>query len=136
MRNLVAKIVALVSLFTLTAVSSAQQAGAPLSKQAQAVKRKADQLQPRAPISVVRVHADEEFGEFVSSAAEGFTFYDIDRKGDVTLRYTEVRKIKDGYGGYNSVRGRHTDRTKGLIAAVVILGALGGLLIAVATAKD
>ena len=136
MRYGVAKVVALVLVFALTVASSAQQAGSPLSKQAGAVKRKADHLAPHAPISVVRINAGEEFGDFISNDAESFTFYDIDRKTEVTLRYAAVRKIKDGYGGYNSVRGRHTDRTKALIATVVVLGVIGGLLAAVATAKN
>ena len=86
----------------------------PLSKEVAAVKRKADTLTPDAPISVIPIHAEEEYGNFVSSNAEEFTFYDVDRKAEVTLKYAEVRKIKDGYGGYNSIRGRHTDRTRAI----------------------
>lgn len=123
----------LISLLTLT--SSAQQA-APLSKKAAAVKRKTDTLTPHAPISIIPIDAKEEYGNFVSSNAEGFTFYDVDRKTEITLKYSDVRKIKDGYGRYNSIRGRHTDRTKGIIVAVVVIGVLGALIGAVAAAKD
>ena len=123
----------LIWLVTLT--SSAQQA-APLSKQAAAIKRKADTLTPRAPISVIPIHAEEEYGNFVSGNAEGFTFYDVDRKTEVTLKYADVRKIKDGYGGYNSIRGRHTDRTKAIIVVVAVTVALGALIGAVAAAKN
>src|SRR5258708_6090145 len=84
----------LISLLTLT--SSAQQA-APLSKKTAAVKRKVDTLTPHAPISVIPIHAEEEYGNFVSGNAEGFTFYDVDRKTEVTLKYADVQKIKDGY---------------------------------------
>ena len=126
-------VVLLVSILALT--SSAQQA-APLSKKAAAVKRKADTLTPHAPISVIPSHAEEEYGNFVSSDAVGFTFYDVDRKTEVTLKYADVRKIKDGYGGYNSIRGRHTDRTRAIIVVVAVIGALGAVIGAVAAAKD
>jgi hypothetical protein len=135
MRGCVGKAIAL-GLVVALAVSSSAQATSPNPEWAATVKRKADGLAPRAPISVVRVHAEEEYGTFLRNDAERFTFYDIDRKVETTLQYVEVRKIKDGYGGYNSPRGRHTDRTKAAIVVVVVLGALGGLLAAVATARN
>jgi hypothetical protein len=122
-------------LFTLTLTSVAQQTSAPTNAEA-AIKRKADSLAPGAHISVVRVHAQEEFGDFVFNDQQGFTFHDIDLKTDVTLKYSDVRKIKDGYGGYNSVQGRHTDRTKGLIVGAILIGTLVALIGTVAAAKD
>lgn len=123
----------LISCLALT--TSAQQA-APISKKAAAIKRKANSLSLHSPISVVPVHSEEEYGNFLSSDAEKFTFYDVDRKTEVTFKYEEVRKIKNGYGGYNSVRGRHTDRTKAIIVVVAVAGALGGLIAAAASAKN
>ncbi len=134
MQDFARLLLVLLLVFTLAVQSAGAQA--PLSKNAERASRKAGSLARNAPISVVRIHADEEFGTFVSRDAETFTFYDIDRKAEVTLRYVEVKKIKDGYGGYNHARGRHTDRTHGLIAACVVLGLIGGLLVAVAAAKD
>lgn len=96
------QIVPLLLIFIVAATSSAQQSPT-LSKRESAVKLKVDHLLPQAPISVLRFHADEEFGRFVSNDQVGLTFYDVDRKADVTLTYAEVKKIKDGYGGYNSV---------------------------------
>jgi hypothetical protein len=123
----------LISILALT--SSAQQIS-PLSTRAAAVKRKIDTLSLQSPISVVRVHAEEEFGNFKSSDQNGLTFYDVDRKANVTLSYAEVKKIKDGYGGYNSLRHKHTDRTKAMIVGIAVIGALGGLIAAVASAKN
>ena len=135
MERFLSRIVAVLLIWLVTLTSSAQQA-APLSKQAAAIKRKADTLTPRAPISVIPIHAEEEYGNFVSGNAEGFTFYDVDRKTEVTLRYADVRKIKDGYGGYNSVRGTHTDRTRATIVVVAVVVTLGALIGAVVAAKD
>ena len=119
----------------LTLTTSAQQTVA-LSKSAAAIKQRADTLKPQAKISVIPRSGSEEFGTFVSNNDEGFTFIDVDRNTTVTMRYEDVKKLKDGYGGYNSVQQRHTDRTKGLVVAVIAVGALGGLIAAVATAKD
>lgn len=111
-------------------------AACPLSKKEAAIKRKVNQLAPGAPISVVRIDSQEEFGRFVSGDQQGFTFYDVDRKAEITLNYAEVRKIKDGYGGYNSAQQRHTDRTKAILIMLVVAGALGGLIGAAAAAKN
>jgi len=89
-----------------------------------------------APISVIPLHGPEEFGVFLSRDQEGFTFRDIDSKIDVTMKYSEVRKLKNGYGGYNSIKGRHTDRTKAIVVTVAVLGALGVLIGAAAAAKN
>ena len=124
----------LIALIPLT--TTAQQASA-LSKQAAEIKRVADNLDPGSRISVIPFHGAERFGEFISSGSESFTFHDVDDKTDLTLKYSEVRKLKHGYGGYNSVSGKHTDRKRGIIVAAVIMGVVLGVLIgALATAKD
>lgn len=135
MERFLSRILAALLICLLALTSSAQQA-APLPKKAAAVKRKADTLTPHAPISVIPIHAEEEYGNFVSSAAEAFTFYDVDRKTEVTFKYADVRKIKDGYGGYNSIRERHTDHTKAIIVVVAVIVAIGALIGAVAAAKN
>lgn len=135
MKKLRSKFLAALLIPFVVTVSSAQQV-TPLSKKAAAVKRKADTLSLNSHISVIPVNGEEEYGNFVSRDAEKFTFYDVDRKTEVTLKYADVRKIKDGYGGYNSVRGRHTDRRKALIVALVVVGALGAVIGAAASAKN
>lgn len=118
------------------AVTANAQSGPHLSKKAEAIKHKADTLAANARISVIPLHGPEEFGVFLSRDQEGFTFRDIDSKIDVTMKYSEVRKLKNGYGGYNSIKGRHTDRTKAIVVTVAVLGALGVLIGAAAAAKN
>jgi len=121
-------------LLTLTVTSGAQQTPALTAAEA-AIKHKADTLAPGAHISVVRLQAPEEFGDFLSNDDQGFTFHDIDLNSNVTLKYADVRKIKDGYGGYNSFRGRHTDHTKALIVGAIVVGGLVGLIVLAAADK-
>jgi hypothetical protein len=135
MKRLSSKVLVALLIFILVLTSSAQQV-TPLTKQAASVKRKAETLALHAPISVIRIHAEEEFGKFLSSNQESFTFYDVDRKAEVTLQYADVKKIKDGYGICCTIQGKHADRTKDTIAIVAVAGLIGGLLIALVSAKD
>ncbi len=111
------------------------QQTAPLSKREIAVRHKAEHLKPGAHISVIRLHEPEEFGNFVSSEQQSFTFYDVDQKANVVLHYADVKKIKDGYGGYNSIHHRHVDPTKRLIGVIVGAGIIIGLIVAVAVSQ-
>ncbi len=134
MPSIVLRSIAALLALAVPLTSSGQQVSSTLSKNALAVKRKAEHLSPRAPVSVVRRGAAEEFGTFVSSNQEGFTFYDIDLKFNVTLPYEGVKKIKDGYGGMNFINHRHTDHTQAMIIITVTIGLL--LVLAVAAGKS
>jgi hypothetical protein len=121
--------------FTLVLTSGAQQM-TPLSKREAAIKHKTDSLAAGAHISVIRFHEDEAFGNFASNNQEGFTFHDVDLNADVTLKYAEVKKIKDGYGGFNFATQRHVDRTKNFVIVAIVVGALGAVIAAAAMAKN
>lgn len=129
------KLIALLLLWTTVVTGTAQQLPQ-LTKRAAAVKRKVESLSPDARISVIPLHGQEAYGRFVSSTPQDFTFLDVDRKMNATIGYEQVRKVKDGFGGYNPIRGRHTDRTKAVIALLVVAGLLGGVIAAAATAKN
>ncbi len=129
------KILAMFLISILPVTGVAQQVS-PLSKREAAIKHKVDQLAPHAKITVARKDADMEFGDFVSCDRQTFRFYDIDRRVEVTLQYADVRKIKNGYGGFNSVQQRHTDRTKAVLIVVAVVGALGVLIGAAASARN
>lgn len=124
---------ALICILTATAVNAQQPPL--LSKWANEVKAKVDQLSPRARISVIPVQGEEEFGTYISNDSSRFTFYDVDQKMDVTLKYEEVRKMKEGYGGYNHLRRRHTDHTKAIVVGVVLAGVLLALIVGAAHAN-
>lgn len=121
--------------FSIALGATAQQA-ASLSPHDASVKRRADGLKPQSRISVVLTGGGEEFGTFLSDDAVGISFFDVDRKAQVTLRYDEIRKIKSGYGGYNSVQAHHTDHTKAIVVTVVVIGVLGAVIGAAAAAKN
>lgn len=123
----------LVTLIVLCSLQngSAQQ-GSTLSTRELALKHKADGLAAQAHISVIPVRGEEVFGKFISNDEQAIRFYDVDRKIDVSFPYSEVLKIKNGYGGYNTISKRHTDRTVSRIFIAITVGALTALVIAVA----
>ena len=115
--------------FAASLSGAAQQ---PLPAKAERVRRQVETLQPQDRISVIPVQGEEEYGSFVSHTETEFTFHDVDRKSDVALRYDEVKKVKPGYGGYNSLRHRHVDRERQRLFIGIMAGALVGLVVAVA----
>lgn len=122
-------------ILALTATTSAQQVRPPLSKQEAATRDQADHLDPHAPITLLRHHAPTLYGNFINNDEDGIAFYDIDHHTDLKLPYAQVRKIKDGYGGYNSITHTHTNRTTNHIVIAVVAAALIALITAAATTK-
>lgn len=133
-RSIMIRFIAAYLVVCIAGTMSAQQAPV-LSKSAETIRRKVQKLVPHAPITVVLFHGKEAFGNFLANGTDSFTFHDVDRDTDVTVQYEDVRKLKNGYGGYG-LNGRHTDRTRNLIFAGVVLGVLGGLIAAAASASN
>jgi len=106
------------------ATSATGQQAQPLSKDALKVKQQVAALAVGAPISVIRRGAPEEYGTFVSAEADSFSFYDVDSKQQIQLKFEDVRKVKNGYGGYNSLRQHHVDRDKSRIIGIAVVGGL------------
>ena len=124
MKSALAAILCFALVVSATAQQTTPQPAQPLSKDARKVQQKVSGLAPGAKISVVRRGADEEFGEFRSVQDDSFTFFDVDSKLEMQLRFEDVRKVKDGYGGYNNFAHKHVDRTRSRIAIACVLGGL------------
>ena len=103
-----------------------------LSAHAAKIQQQVEQFVPGSKISVIPRQGQEAFGSFVSKGQQEFTFHDVDTRTDATLRYEEVKVIRNGYGGYNHLRHRHTDKKRALIVGAVVVAGLLGLVFAVA----
>jgi hypothetical protein len=122
----------------LTVSATAQQAPlAPvsLSKRAEKVKTAIGKLHPGDKLSVIPANGAEEYGALLSSTDSAFTFHDVDTDADVAFRFEDVRKVRDGYGGYNNFAHKHVDRTRSRIAVACVLGGLA-VVLGVALALD
>jgi uncharacterized protein (DUF2249 family) len=122
----------------LTLSATAQQASlAPiaLSKRAEKVKTAIGKLSPGGKLSVIPTHGPEEYGALLSSTDNAFTFHDVDTNADVLFRFEDVRKVREGYGGYNNFAHKHVDRTRSRIAIACVLGGVA-VVLGVALALD
>jgi len=110
----------------VAATSVAQQ----LSPATTKLRAHVQSISSGSKISILFLHEDERFGTFISAADTTFRFHDIDTQQDRTISYDDVRKVKLGYGGYNSAAHRHIDHTKALIIGGIVIGGLIALIIA------
>ena len=133
--KLLKRIFVFILIATLNSASINAQQSSTLSARAAAIKAIVDKLTTQTKITVTPLNGHEQFGKYLSSDQETFTFYDVDQKLDTTLRYEDVKKIKTGYGGYNYVTKRHTTHTHGIIAGVIVAGVLIALIVAAANLK-
>ena len=102
----------------------------PLSPPAQRVHDQVAAIPIGSKISVIARNAPETYGTLLTAEPATFTYHDVDDKLDKTLSYEVVKKVKAGYGGYNSIRNRHTDRTKVLVISVILVAGLIALVFA------
>jgi hypothetical protein len=130
-------IVALCCALTLSTTAQQTPTPPPLSQHASEVKAHVARLHLGDKMSVIPVHGPEAYGTLLSAGEESFRFHDVDTKADIELRYEDARLVRSGYGGYNFPRQRHTDAHRSLIIGLIVgVGLLGGLLIALVTARD
>ena len=129
------KTISAAAIILFAAFSSPAQGVLPAAKRIEKARAEAARLTPGAKLSVVPVNGEEEFGKFVSSDRDSFTFDDVDVKGRVTLNFSDVAVLKSGYGGYNAVTHKHVDRRKNTIVVVAVVVALGGLIAAAIAAR-
>lgn len=135
MRHVLPKLIACWLIVCCISCAIAQKVD-PLSKQTMAVKQKAESLSLKAHITVIRLNAPKEFGDFLSCDQQSLTFYDVDSRTNVTLEYAKIKKIKDGYH-YNFLRGKHTDPPRTIIVLPIVIGVfLGAIIGLVATQMD
>lgn len=106
------------------------------SKRASKVKQEVGRLIPGVQIKVVRIQGRDQYGQFISGDNTGFIIFDVDLNQNVTLRFEEVRKIKKIDGSRNSSQRPRRGHKGAIIATCATLGVIGGLLAAVATAKN
>jgi len=73
-------------------------------------------------------------GDLREPRDDSFSLYEVDERQTLTIGYEDVKKIRRGYGGYNSVSGRHVDPLHSRIAVIALLGGLVAILVVTAVA--
>jgi len=107
----------------------------PLSSHAAKIKTRVAQVAPADDITVIMLHGPSYHGSFRSAEDTTFSLEDVDEKRLVILRYEDVKKVQNGYGGYNSITRRHVNPVRNRVLGVLILTALI-VIVVVAVSND
>jgi len=76
-------------------------------------------------------------GSISRIGADDFAVNEIDQRREITIRYVEVRGIREGYGTTRNIRGQRIHpRTRLIVALAVVGGLLAIVFIAVASDKS
>jgi hypothetical protein len=78
-------------------------------------------------VTVIMLNKTEYAGSVHSIEPDRFTVYEVDQKQLIDIKYDEVKKVLNGYGG-KGISGKRVHEKRSLIVGAAILG---GLLIAV-----
>ena len=113
-----------------------QQANLPLSPGAQKIHDEVRSLSVGAEVTLLMKGKPEYHGDLRESGERSFSLYEVDEKQTLTIQYEDVKKVRLGYGGYNSVAGRHVDPARSRIAVVAVLAGLVVIVALVVHAKD
>jgi hypothetical protein len=88
-------------------------------------------------ITVSVASGSDYYGSVSQIGADDFTINEVDQRRQITLRYSEVRKVRAGYGLTRNIRGQRIHpRTKLIVSLAVIGGLLALVFIAVVSDKS
>ena len=125
-----------VGLFVCSSLSAGQQSSSALSLGAQKIREKIRALTPGAMLTLLMKGRPEYHGDLVLAGERSLSLYEVDEKQTVNVSYEDVKEVRRGYGGYNSVSSRHVDPVRNRIAFIAIGAGLVAIVAAVAAAKD
>jgi hypothetical protein len=123
-------------LFLCASVAQGQQGRAPLSPSAVKIRAAIRSLPPGQEVTILMKGRPSYHGELREASDCSFSLYEVDEKRTLPIGYEDVKKVRRGYGGYNSVSGRHVDPLHSRIVFIAVLGALVAAVVAVALAKN
>ena len=113
----------------------AQQAAVPLSPRAQRIQSRIQALPAGARLTAILKDKTEYHGGLLSADDTGFILDEVDLKRQIAVHYEDVKKLRSGYGGLNTVSGRHVDPVRSKIVVIAIAGTVAVVLL-VALAHD
>jgi small nuclear ribonucleoprotein (snRNP)-like protein len=109
--------------------AQAQQGPVSLSAKAEKIRHRVTALSLGSPITVIMKNKAEYHGSLGAVRDAEFVVNEMDENRPLTVRYEDVNKLRNGYGGYNSVSGRHVNPFRSKVAAAVVLGGIVALVL-------
>jgi hypothetical protein len=111
--------------------SSKSKAGSDAEK----IKQKAEALGVASRVTVVLRNGNEYYGGISQIGDDSFELSEIDLKKEITIAYTDVKKIRSGFGNPNKFNGKRWHPGWHIAAAAAAAGSFVVLLILGATAS-
>ena len=92
------------------------------------LKQQVEKIGIGKKITVIRLDEREFYGSVSSIEPDGFQIDDVDLKQTVSFKYTELKKVRKGYGGKNYAVGKRVNPRRSLLWTAAILGGLALIL--------
>jgi hypothetical protein len=109
----------------------------PAFGQADKIHQQVDKIGVLGNITVSMVGGVEYYGSVNRIGADDFSVNEVDQRREITLRYSEVKRVRAGYGTTRNIRGQRIHpRTKLIVTLAVVGGLLALVFIAVASDKS
>jgi hypothetical protein len=75
-------------------------------------------------ITVYMPSGEQYYGTIRRIEAAAFTIDEVDQRREITLRYDEVKKVRNGYGTGHAINGKRIHPHTRLIVACAVIGGL------------
>lgn len=109
----------------------------PAFGQADKIHSQVDKIGVLGNITVSAVGGAEYYGSVNHIGTDDFSINEVDQRREITLRYSDVKRVRAGYGTTRNIRGQRIHpHTRLIVAAAVIGGLLALVFIAVAADKS
>src|SRR5260370_16085347 len=93
--------------------------------QAAKIRQQVGKIGVLGNVTVSIVNGPEYHGSISRIGADDFSINEVDQRREIVVRYSEVRRVREGYGTTRNIRGQRIHpRTK----LIVTLAVVGGLL--------
>jgi hypothetical protein len=105
--------------------------------QAEKIRQQVGKIGNLSNVTVTMRDGREYYGLIAQVGQEDFSVNEVDLNREITLRYQDVKKVREGYGTTRNIYGRRIHpRTKLIVMLAVVGGLLALVFVAVATDKS
>jgi hypothetical protein len=110
----------------------------PADKQVEKVRRTVRKVGVAQRVTIFLKNGDTMHGTLAQVGEDDFQISEVDRRQTFTIRYDEVKKVREGFGGINLITGQRTSPRRGERIAIfsALAFALALPIILVAASKD
>lgn len=102
---------------------------------AEKIKQKVAELGIGNRVTVVLRNGNEYYGAITEACGESFEVSEIDLNQKITIAYSEVKKVRSGFGNPNPYNGRRWHPGWHIAALVAVVGTTIALIVAGAAAS-